>query len=690
MRTSETGDDERLLMRSRQLPPVARHHVPRPRVDGALDEAHECVLGLVCAPAGSGKTEALIGWLSRRGIEAGWLSLDREDNDPAVFWPSLAAALGVQAPSTVRGPEQLINRLPTQPDGSPTAVLDDYHIVVEQRIHAGLDALLAAAALPSFHLLIGSRHDPPLKLSRLRAGGQLREIRMDQLRFDELETTALLNQSLGLGLAAPDVAHLAVRTEGWAAALQLAGLALQHEPDRHAYIVEFAADDRHVADYMRDEVVAMLPDELRRFVEETAILERLCAGLCAAVTDMADVSAAQATIELLERMNLFIAPLDHRRQWYRYHQLFAEWLRLRPPPWVEERHRRAALWLADHGHTGEAIDQFVQAGEFVAAAELIEARRWYLIGQGREQTLHQWVRALPADVIQSRANLRLAEAWIAYDDGRWSAVQDLAQSVTDLLEAIEDQGGRDAIHAEALFLRAGSLAALGRLDEAGVAATEALARLPEDHRHTAAASWLVLGKSYLHSGDLAAAAAAFEAARRLDPDIPIITLIASSHIAEIHRRQGNAIEAQEYAAAALAIAEEVGLEEHPECAVAHLVLARLHDEAGRHDQAATHLDRGTELAGRIPYEPRRLMAAAAHQHRRPTSARVRTRAPIDLTERELEVLRLLASQLSQPEIASALYVSINTLKTHTRAIYQKLGVSARHSAIEQARLRNLL
>jgi LuxR family maltose regulon positive regulatory protein len=689
MRTSETGDDERLTMRSQQRPPVARHHVPRPRVDDALDDAHECVLGLVCAPAGSGKTEALIGWLSRRGIEAGWLSLEREDNDPAVFWPSLAAALGVQDPSTVRGPEQAISRLRAQPAASRTAVLDDYHVVVEQRIHAGLDALLAAA-LPSFHLMIGSRHDPPLKLSRLRAGGQLREIRMDQLRFDELETTALLNQSLGLDLAEPDVADLAQRTEGWAAALQLAGLALQREPDRHAYIVGFAADDRHVADYMRDEVVAKLPDELRRFVEETAILERLCAGLCAAVTDMADVSAAQATIERLERMNLFLTPLDHRRQWYRYHQLFAEWLRLRPPPWVEERHRRAALWLADHGHIGEAIDQFVQSGEFVAAAELIEARRWYLIGQGREHTLHQWVRALPADVIQSRADLRLAQAWIAYDDGRWSAVQDLAQSVTDLLAAVEDQGGRDAIHAEALFLRAGSLAALGRLDEAGVAATEALARLPEDHRHTGAASWLVLGKSYLHGGDFAAAAAAFDTARRLDPDIPIITLIVSSHTAEIHRRQGDVIEAQEHAEAALAIAEEAGLEEHPECAVAHLVLARLHDEAGRHDQAAAHLDRGTELADRIPYEPRRLMAAAAHQHRRPISARVRARAPIDLTERELEVLRLLASQLSQPEIASALFVSINTLKTHTRAIYQKLGVSARHSAIEQARLRNLL
>jgi LuxR family maltose regulon positive regulatory protein len=441
---------------------------------------------------------------------------------------------------------------------------------------------------------------------------------------------------------------------------------------------------------MRDEVVAKLPDELRRFVEETAILGRLCADLCAAVTDMTDVGAAQATIERLERMNMFLTPLDHRRRWYRYHQLFAEWLRLRPPPWVEERHRRAARWLADHGHTGEAINHLVQAGEFVAAAELIEARRWYLIGQGREHTLQQWVRALPTELTQSRANLRLTEAWIAYDGGRWGAVQDVARSVTDLLEAVEDQVGRDAIQAEALFLRAGSLAALGRLDEAGIAATEALTRIPQDEHHTAAASWLVLGKSQLDRGDLAAAAAAFDTARRLDPHIPIVTLIATSHAAEIHRRQGNVFEAQEYAEAALAIAEEAGLEEHPECAVAHLVLARLHDEAARHDQAAAHLDRGTELAGRIPYEPRRLMAAAAHRHRRPTSARVRTGATIDLTERELKVLRLLASQLSQSEIAAALFVSVNTVKTHTRAIYQKLGVSARHSAIEQARLRHLL
>src|SRR5262245_45696401 len=187
---------------------------------------------------------------------------------------------------------------------------------------------------------------------------------MDQLRFDELEATALLNQTLGLDLAEPDVAHLAARTEGWAAALQLAGLALQREPDCHAYVVQFAADDRHIADYMRDEVVAMLPAELRHFVEETAILGRLCAELCAAVTDMTDVNAAQAMIERLERMNLFLTPLDHRGQWYRFHQLFAEWLRLRPPPCVEERHRRAAGGLAAPGHSGEAIGPIADAGGF--------------------------------------------------------------------------------------------------------------------------------------------------------------------------------------------------------------------------------------------------------------------------------------------------------------------------------------
>jgi len=694
MPTPETATDERRARRSRHRPPVARHHVARPRIDAALDDAQAGALGIVCAAAGSGKTEALAGWVERRGVGAGWLSLGREDNDPAVFWPALAGALEVPDPGTVRSAHQLVDRLrtPARPARPRTVVLDDYHVVVEQRIHAGLDVLLAAA-VPDVHLLIGSRHDPPLRLSRLRAGGQLREIRLDQLRFDEHDAAGLLNGTMGLDLAEPDVAHLTARTEGWAAGLQLAGLALQGRPDRHAYVVDFAADDRHVADYVRDEVVAVLPDDLRRFVEETAILDRLCAPLCAAVTDAldpdppgagpgpgADADAAQAVLERLERMNLFLAPLDHRRRWYRYHQLFAEWLQLRPPPGAEQRHRRAARWLADHGRTGDAVGHFVQAKDVVAAADLVEARRWGLVGQGRQHTLQQWIRALPADLTRARPHLRLAEAWIAYHEGRWSAVQDLARSVSGTASRESTAAPDDAVLAEALCLMAGSHMALGRADEAGATARRALSRLPAGHGHIGSSVWLILGKSHLAAGDLAGATAAFATARGLQPEVPIVALIAASHEAEIHRREGHPIEARELAGTALAVANEAGLDEHPECAVAHLVLARLHSEAGRADQAAVHLTRGTELAERIPYEPRRQMAAATR--RRP--------APTDLSTRELDVLRLLASPLSPPEIADALYVSINTLKTHTRAIYQKLGVNARHSAIEQARRLDLL
>jgi LuxR family maltose regulon positive regulatory protein len=265
------------------------------------------------------------------------------------------------------------------------------------------------------HVILGSRHDPPLRLARLRATGQLHEIRYDGLRFDALEAEALLNGAMGLDVAQADVTQLALRTEGWAVGLQLAALALRGHADPHAYVTEFAADDRHIADYVRDEVVDALPAELRRFIEETAILDRLCASLCEAVTTASD---AQATLERLERMNLVLTLLDHRRAWYRYHHLFAEWLRLQATPGTDERHRRAAAWLAHHGLTGDAVGHYARAADFTAAADLIESRRWELVGQGRQHTLRDWLRTLPSELIRRRPGLTFAEAWIAYHEGR--------------------------------------------------------------------------------------------------------------------------------------------------------------------------------------------------------------------------------------------------------------------------------
>jgi LuxR family maltose regulon positive regulatory protein len=226
--------------------------------------------------------------------------------------------------------------------------------------------------------------------------------------------------------------------------------------------------------------------------------------------------------------------------------------------------------------------------------------------------------------------------------------------------------------------------------EAGVLASEALEGLSPGGEAMGSALWLVLGKARLDGDQLALAETAFDAARRLEPAIPIVQLIAGSHVAEILRRQGCLAEAQSEARSALELAREAALEDHPECAVAHLVLCIVHAEMGLDDEAASHLARATELVARIPYEPRQRMLTAAQSKVRSPSRQRRGRLPTNLSQRELDVLRLLTSSLTQPEIAAALYVSTNTVKTHVKRIYQKLGVTSRHAAIERARLDQLL
>ena len=684
MAAAERGDEKAVAWHPQSRPLLGSAHLPRPRLDALLDEALEGSLGLVCAPAGSGKTDALVGWHVRRRISSGWLSLVREDNDPAVFWAALASAIQVTGAAAVRSPGQLITRLGARPEPPRVVVLDDYHVIAERQIHEGLDEFLSA--VPSLHVLIGSRHDPPLKLSRLRVAGTLHEIRFDELRFDEDETARFLNETMGLDLDHSDTVHLAQRTEGWAVGLRLAALALRHQPDRHAYILQFAADDRHVADYVREEVVAPLPPDVRQFVEQTAMLEQLSAPLCEAVTGVTD---AQALLEELDRMNLFITPLDHRRRWYRYHHLFAEWLQLRKLPDAHERHRRAAEWLSSHGLTGDAIGHHLRAGDAAAAADLVESHRWVLVGQGRQHTLREWIQSLPAAIVQERPNLVLAEAWIAYHEGQWGVVTSRAKAALDQASRARSSSRR-AIRAEALCLIAGALVATGQMTEAEDVAERALAVLPDEDTRIGSALQLIVGKIRLASGQLEPAGNAFDTACRLEPAVPIVELIARSHRAEILRRQGLLFEAAEAARAALAGAQRTGLEEHPEAAVAHLVLSQAVARVDR-NEAEVHLDRGLSLATRIPYEPRERMAASARRAlARPASPLSRDGATPELSQRELDVLKLLASPLTATEIASALYVSRNTLKSHTRSIYRKLGVTARHAAIERARGAGLL
>jgi LuxR family transcriptional regulator, maltose regulon positive regulatory protein len=659
-------------------PPTARTHVARTRLDEMFDAATlDAALVLVSAPAGSGKTIAVSGWLTRRGGGA-WYSLDTEDNDPAVFWPSVAAALQLDAGDVV-GARSIAGALFAAPTTPVVLVLDDYHVITNPAIHRDIDQLLAEAPA-ALRLVIVTRHDPPLALPRLRAHSALAEIRYDELRFDRDDVAAVLDSTAGVTLPAGQLQRLVERIEGWAAAVQLVGISTRDRDDPAAVVDAFTGDNRYLFDYFRDEVITQLPTALRSFLLGTAILDRLTASLCEAVTGS---SGAQGHLEELERRNLFLLPLDHRRHWYRYHHLFAEWLRLQIGDQAS-RHAAAADWLLDNGFTADAVRHLISAGESERAADVVEQQRWVLLGRGRDRTLHDWVQQLPADVMRRKPGLTLAAAWAAHHDGQWDSVRQLAASVepTDSL-----------MQAEVLVLEAVRLVAIGEPVEALATVRSALPLVATDEPRARTSLLLLQGRCLLAGDELDAAAESFTAAADLAAPyaLSIVALIAQSHLAEIHRLSGRTAEATATARAALRLAEEAGLAEHPEAAVANLTLADLLLAEGRRDDAERLVAHGKQLVARVPHVPREQQARAVRErlHRLPVRRTVPGMVEA-LTGRELSVLRLLPTTLTPRQIAGELYVSLNTIKTHTRSLYRKLGVSSRHEAIEAARRMDLL
>ena len=331
-----------LLATKLHVPRRQRGLVARPRLSERLSRGAESALTLVSAPAGFGKTTLLTQWLAAApadGRSVAWLSLDQRDNDPALFWAYLVGALntavqgvGASALSLLQSPQPpaeaglatLLNDLDAI-SGDVVLVLDDYHVIEARGVQDGM-AFLLEHLPPQIHLVIASRADPALPLARLRGRGELVEIRAADLRFTPVEAAAYLNEVMGLVLTAPDVAALEGRTEGWIAALQLAALSMQGREDLTAFIAGFAGDDRYIVDFLAEEVLQRQPEHVQQFLLQTSILDRLSGRLCDAVTGQ---DGGQAKLAALERGNLFLVPLDDRRQWYRYHQLFADVLQAR-------------------------------------------------------------------------------------------------------------------------------------------------------------------------------------------------------------------------------------------------------------------------------------------------------------------------------------------------------------------------
>ena len=422
--------------------------VPRPRLTGHLDEGLERGLLLVCAPAGYGKTVLLADWARRRQRPVAWLSLDEGDNDPARFWRYAVAALDRARPGIservgpLLGPPTppsfaglvtaLINDLAAQPGDEAVLVLDDYHAIGSQPVHASLEFLLEHRP-PGLRLVLASRADPPLALARLRARGELAELRAADLQFTAEEAAALLRQLMaGADASLPDadVAALTARTEGWAAGLQLAGLSLRGQADAAGFVADFTGSHRYVLDFLTQEVLECQPEQVRAFLLETSVLERLSGPLCDAVTGRC---GSQDLLEQVERAGLFLVPLDEVRGWWRFHHLFADLLRVclraEQPAQVTQLHRNAAAWHEEHGLTEEAIRHTVAAGEMTWAARLIERQFDTVSGlRGEGVTVQRWLDALPADLVRSRPRLLLAQAQLAAATGRVETVERLVEA----------------------------------------------------------------------------------------------------------------------------------------------------------------------------------------------------------------------------------------------------------------------
>src|SRR5579863_8395758 len=443
------------------VPRSRRDLVPRPRLAERLDRGSASKLMLVSAPAGFGKTTLLTEWLAAGPAApadqrlAAWLSLDRGDNDRASFWTYVIAALRTAAPAVgesalalLQAPrpspiETVLTALLNDLGGIASdivLVLDDYHVIDAREVQDGM-AFLLDHLPPGLHVVIASRSDPALPLARLRARGELAEIRAAELRFTPDEAAAYLNELMGLRLTARDVAALEGRTEGWIAALQLAALSMQGRDDVAGFIAGFAGDDRYVVDYLAEEVLQRQPDRVQAFLLQTSILGRLTGPLCDAVTGQ---GGGKAMMEALDRGNLFLVPLDDRRQWYRYHHLFADVLQARlldeRPGQVPDLHRRASAWYQQNGESPVAIGHALAARDFDLAADLIERAIPAMRITRQEATVRGWLELIPDEVIRVRPVLIVAVAWVLLSDGQFEGVDGRLRDAERWLDAAQGTG----------------------------------------------------------------------------------------------------------------------------------------------------------------------------------------------------------------------------------------------------------
>ena len=544
-----------LLATKLYIPPPRLNIVLRPRQIARLNEGLHGKLTLIAAPAGFGKTTLVSEWVAARTEDRGlrtetvtsslspqssalstrvaWLSLDEGDSDPTRFLAYLVAALQMIAPTigagvvgVLQSPQPppieailtaLLNDITTVPDKF-ILVLDDYHVIDAKSVDTVLTFLLEHLP-PQMHLVVTTREDPHLPLARLRVRGQLTELRAADLRFTPAEAAEFLSQVMDLDLSAEEVAALESRTEGWIAGLQLAALSMRGRDDIAQFVRAFAGDNRYIVDYLVDEVLQRQPAPVRRFLLQTAILDRLHGSLCDAVTGQ---ERGQAQLEALERGNFFVVPLDDNRHWFRYHHLFADvlaaHLRAEQPEQVSTLHRRASEWYEHNGSATDAIRHALAAEDFERTADLVELAVPAMRRSRQEATMLGWLKALPDELIHCRPVLSVHYAGALLAGGELKGVEDRLRDAERWLDMTAD--GRERHQARSANMvvvdeeefrrlpgaiaiyRAGQALALGDVPETVTYARRALELVPEEDHLGRGAATALLGLAYWTSGDL--------------------------------------------------------------------------------------------------------------------------------------------------------------------------------------------
>ncbi len=612
-----------LLLTKLYIPPLRPNVVLRPRLIERLDAglAAGSRLTLISAPAGSGKTTLVSEWIASREFPVVWLSLDEGDNDPTRFLTYLITALqnvtasiGTGVLAALQSPQlpaieplliSLLNEITTLP-GLFILVLDDYHLINSGPTDQALTFLLERLP-PQMHLVLVTREDPHLPLARLRARGQLTELRDADLRFTPAEAAEFLNRGMGLNLSEENIVALETRTEGWIAGLQLAALSMRGHPDANSFIQAFTGSHRFVLDYLLEEVLHQQSESIQSFLLRTSILDRLCGSLCDAVVGSPSTSG-QETLEDLERANLFLVPLDNERRWYRYHHLFGDILRQRLGQWlspaeIAEYHLRASVWYEKNGDEAEAFQHAFAAGDFGRAASLGESAYQDMDHRFQTAAWLGWVKKLPEEVVRNRPVLSTQMGLAFMDAGEPEASERRLRDAERCLNSspnemiVVDQAQLQPLPAMIAMARAYNAQVQGDLSATVKYAELALQLIPEEDTFRRAMATITLEVVHWTRGDLESARAALgdwmDSMREAGN---FVFVVASAFaMSDMLIAQGRLREAVKTNQQAIQLASKHGQDAQHITAHHYLGLAMLYHEMGEDAAAAEQLQKAREV-----------------------------------------------------------------------------------------------